>query len=434
MKRSLVLLLSFALLLACVPTPETEFVVNKGGSTAAQTVDVSSGESGLGSIPSEWSESLSVGIADIQIQASVDVPDVPAIYVYSARMSGARLDCIDRFLPLFVNDPVCTLPAQDEAGVPLKTKAEIEAEMKTIRDRIDSMDANHPEFTDAERSDYLAAQNAELDVLAASYAAAPEASETVVVDLKQVFEKQRYAQVRLYANGDALLRGTVYLVADGFTIEGLRTDNRAVSDRPVSSVQIAKETADRLIKELGLNNEFAFVCSSEGVGGISAWYGRVMHGVPFSQSINCNTVEPYNTGFTQERIRFCFFRDECSLSEISWSGSFEIDGVETKNCSLLPFSDIENSICVALNAHLAWQPDEIRSTEIEIIGVSLGYRLIRKPNADKVYLVVPVWSVTGSVQNVIEINGAEISDPVQLQNNVILVLNAVDGSLIWFYR
>lgn len=434
MKRLPVLLLSFVMLLACVPTPEEGFFTNKGDGSAERITDVSSGESGLGLIPSEWSESLSVGVADIQIQASVDVPDVPAIDVYSARMSGPRLDCIDRFLPLFVNGPVCALPAQDEAGVPLKTKAEIEAEMKTVRDRIDSMDANHPEFTDAERSDYLAAQNAELDALAASYAAAPEASETVVADLKQVFEKQRYAQVRLYANGDALLRGTVYLDADGFTIEGLRTDNRAVSDQPVSSVQIAKEAADRLIKELGLDDEYAYVCSSEGVGGISAWYGRVIHGVPFSRSINCNAEEPYNTGFTQERIRFCFFRDECALSEISWSGSFEINGVETKNCSLLPFSEVEKSVCTALNTHLKWQPEEIRKTEIEITCVSLGYRLIRKPNADKAYLIIPVWSVTGSAQNVIEINGTEISDPVKLQNDVILVLNAVDGSLIWFYR
>ena len=433
MKRLFVILLSLSLLLACVPTPE-EFVVNKG-STSEYPAVVSSGQnSGLESIPSEWSESLSVGVADIRIQASVDVPDVSAMDVYSAHMSGPRLDCIDRFLPLFVNDPVCTLPAQDEAGVPLKTKAEIEAEMKTIRDRIDSMDANHPEFTDTERSDYLAAQNAELDALAASYASAPEASETVVSDLEQVFEKQRYAQVRLYMDGDALLRGTAYLGMDGFTIEGLRTDNRSVSDQMVSSVQIAKETADRLIKEIGLDDEYAFVGSSEGVGGISAWYGRVIHGIPFSQSINCDTDEPYNTGFTQERIRFCFFRDECALSEISWSGSFEIDGVETKNCSLLPFSDIESSICTVLNAHLKWQPEEIRKTEIEITGISLGYRLIRKPNTNETYLVVPVWSVTGSVQNRTEINGSEISDSIKIQNNVILVLNAVDGSLIWFYR
>ena len=255
MKRLLVILFALALLLACVPTPEEEVVVNKG-STSAYPAVVSSGQnSGLESIPSEWSESLSVGVADIRIQASVDVPDVSAMDVCSAHMSGPRLDCIDRFLPLFVNDPVCTLPAQDEAGVPLKTKAELEAEMKAIRNRIDNVDANHPAFTDAERSDYLAAQNAELDALAASYAAAPEASETIVSDLKQVFEKQRYAQVRLYADGDALLRGTAYLGMDGFTIEGLRTDNRAVSDQPVSSVQIAKETADRLIKEIGLDNE-----------------------------------------------------------------------------------------------------------------------------------------------------------------------------------
>ncbi len=423
------------MLLACVPTPEEEFVVNKNDGTAKQNMDVSSeGNGGLESIPSEWSESLSVGVADIQIQASVDVPDVPAIDVYSARMSGPRLDCIDRFLPLFVNGPVCALPAQDEAGVPLKTKAEIEAEMKAIRNRIDNVDANHPAFTDAERSDYLTAQNAELDALAASYAAAPEASETIVSDLKQVFEKQRYAQVRLYADGDALLRGTVYLGMDGFTIEGLRTDNRAVSDQPVSSVQIAKETADRLIKEIGLDDEYAFVGSSEGVGGISAWYGRVIHGVPFSQSINCDTDEPYNTGFTQERIRFCFFRDGYALSEISWSGSFEIDGVETKSCTLLPFPDVEKSVCAALNAHFAWQPEEIRKTEIEITSISLGYRLIRKPNTNETYLVVPVWSVTGSVQNRTEINGSEISDFLKLQNNIILVLNAVDGSLIWFYR
>ena len=434
MKRLLVILLSLALLLACVPTPEEEFVVNKGGTSEYPAVISSGQNSGLESIPSEWSESFSVGVADIQIQANVDMPVVSAMDVYSAHMSGPRIDSINRFLPLFVNEPVCTLPVQDEAGVPLKTKAELEAEMKAIRNRIDNVDANHPAFTDAERSDYLAAQNAELDALAASYAAAPEASETIVSDLKQVFEKQRYAQVRLYADGDALLRGTAYLGMDGFTIEGLRTDNRAVSDQPVSSVQIAKETADRLIKEIGLDNEYAFVGSSEGVGGISAWYGRVIHGVPFSQSINCDTDEPYNTGFTQERIRFCFFRDGYALSEISWSGSFEIDGVETKSCTLLPFPDVEKSVCAALNAHLAWQPEEIRKTEIEITSISLGYRLIRKPNTNETYLVVPVWSVTGSVQNRTEINGSEISDFLKLQNNIILVLNAVDGSLIWFYR
>lgn len=435
MKRIMILCLSLSLLLACVPTPEEEFVVNKNDGTAKQNMGVSSeGNGGLESIPSEWSESLSVGVAEITVQASIEVPEVPSIAVFSAHMSGPRFDCIDRFLHLFVSDPVCTLPVQDEAGVPLKTKAEIEAEMKTVRDRIDNMDANHPEFTDAERIEYLAAQNAELDALAASYAVALDSSETVVSDWEQVFEKQRYAQVRLYTDGDALLRGTVYLGADGFTVEGVRTDNNAVSDLPVSSAQIARETADRLMKEIGLDDEYAFVSSSEGVGGISAWYGRVIHDVPFSRSINCNSEEPHNTGFTQERIRFCFFRDGYALSEINWSGSFALDGVETADCTLLPFSDIEKSICATLNAHLAWQPEEIRKTKIKITGVSLGYRLIRKPNTSNEYLVVPVWSVTGTVKNLTEINGTEISDPVKLQNDVILVLNAVDGTLIWFYR
>ena len=39
MKRISLILLSLALLAACVPTPETEFVVNKGDHTAEQKIN-----------------------------------------------------------------------------------------------------------------------------------------------------------------------------------------------------------------------------------------------------------------------------------------------------------------------------------------------------------------------------------------------------------
>lgn len=422
MRQLAVILLSLVLAAACQPTPEQA------------TEETVSFEAFRDSIPAEWTETLSVGRAEIAVRASVIVPDVSAIDVYSAHMIGVRFDLLDRFLRLFVNVPVCTVPVQNEHGVPLKTKAEFEAEMKTVRDRIERVDENNPDFTEAEREAYIAMQNAELDTLAAGYARAPDAQETVVSDLERALTEQRYAEVRIYDDGDALLRAVLHYDKDGFIIEGMRTDNRRAADTPVSSVETARETADRLIEDAGLSGDYAFVGSSEGNGGISAYYGRVIRGIPFTRSINCNPKETFNTGFSQECMRFCFFRDGTALSEVSVSGTFEMDGVEVKDCLLLPFPEIEHAAREMLNAHLKWQPEDVVKTEIENNSAELGYRLIRKPNSSYGLLVVPVWSMIGSVKNEVDVNGARLTQDVHLVNDVVLVINAVDGSPIWFYR
>lgn len=424
MKRIMILCLALALLLACQPTPEE------------QPADAVSFAAFRDSLPAHWSESLSAGVAEITIDAALTVPDVDAIDVYAAHRTVGSLDLLNRFLTFFVDTPVCTVPAQDAYGTPLKTKTELEAEMQDVRNRIDRVCENNPDFTEEERAEYVAMQNAELDALAKAYADAPDQSESVVSDPGAALSEQSYAQVRVYAENDALLRAILNLNAKGggFTIEGMRTDNRAVSEAPVSSAAIARETADRLIAGADLSDEYVYAGSSEGTGGISVYYVRMIHGIPFSHSVVCNTEEVFNTGFSQEYIRFCFFRDGTALSELDVTGVYEIDGVETKDCSLLSFAEIAQSARGALNAHLSWQPENVLHTEMTVTGAQLGYRLIRKPNTKDSFLIVPVWSILGTVLNEIDLNGTSVTDNVRLSNDVILVMNAMDGFLIWFYQ
>lgn len=428
--------LMFISISACIPTPQEHDQSSKDDDGCISFLELSDG------LPLIWADTESFGVAEINIAASIHVPDVQSLSIYTAQNSNVRFDALEKMISFFVKEPLLSIPIQDEFGTPLKTKSEIEAEMKNVRDRIDRIDINNPDFSEEEREEYIATQQSELDALAIEYSSAPDASERTITNLsKWVVENQiDYSQIKIYANDDPLLRGTLYLQNkknnSGFTIEGLRTDNFIVSKKPISTVEDAKEIADQLIVELGLTNEYVFVSSSEGGGGISVYYGKSIHGVPFTRSVNCNITESYTSGFSQERIRFCFYRDGYSLSEISWNQPIEIVGMETQDCLMLPFPALTERMLSHLSNHLSWQPSEIESIHMDITDLELGYRLVRMPNNNSLFQVVPVWTVVGSVRNEIRIAGEQdsIIDNVRLPDSTIMVINAIDGSLLFFYQ
>lgn len=428
--------LMLILVSACIPTPQEHDQSSKDNDEYNSFSKLSDG------LPLVWADSENFGVAEISIAARIHVPNVQSLNVYTAQNSDVRFDALEQMIRFFVRAPILTIPMQDEFGTPIKTKSDIEAEMRNVRDRIDKVDIYNPDFSEEEREDYIAAQQSELDSLAIEYSSAPDASERTITNLsKWVAENQiDYSQIKVYANDDPLLRGTLYLQNkknnSGFTIEGLRTDNLTVSQKPISTVGDAKEIADQLMAELGLTNEYVFVSSSEGSGGISIYYGKSIHDVPFTRSVNCNITESYNSGFSQERIRFCFYRDGNSLSEISWNQPIEIVGIETQDCLMLSFPNLIERILSHLSNHLSWQPSEMKSIQIDITDLELGYRLVRMPNNSSLFRVVPAWTVVGSVRNEMILAGEQDStiDNMRFPDSTIMVINAIDGSLLYFYQ
>ena len=127
MKRLLVILFALALLLACVPTPEEEFVVNKSDgtieeiihATAAPDGDVIEALSGETKAPAQettapeapavrtysWKDSFSVPAAmdrlDVTVNAEVAYPESGAAPVYRIGFAAPESDQIYRLLRIF---------------------------------------------------------------------------------------------------------------------------------------------------------------------------------------------------------------------------------------------------------------------------------------------------------------------------------------------
>ncbi len=85
MKRILILLLSLILLLACVPTPDEEAIVNRADGLLEQALSVPRSETYRYEAPPRWTETISMKNLEIMIDADIALPDCDTYPVQTIR-------------------------------------------------------------------------------------------------------------------------------------------------------------------------------------------------------------------------------------------------------------------------------------------------------------------------------------------------------------
>lgn len=180
MRRLLLILLLLTLLLACVPTPEEEFVVNKGdqnamieSSRSEETVEMSDLRS-VYHIPDRMTGSCSSadGVINVTIDAVIIVPDgpLPIVHVYAAEFEQQIVTALWNEL---VGDAVLYDQWENE-----ETKADIERDLKQYNEQLSQIQSGELDENDAMYSvDELTEMIADLQT---RYASAPDGHEKVI--------------------------------------------------------------------------------------------------------------------------------------------------------------------------------------------------------------------------------------------------------------
>ena len=438
MKRLFPLFLFLVLLLACVPTPEEEFVVNKGDAAAVHADPDHLLQDTLAYVPEQWTAEFSFrdGTVTVHIDAVVEMPDVdrfPLVEVIPAPIDpqiAARL--------LYKLIPGGAIRISDHGGKAYSLE-DIDQWIEEVRHQIEH--TNEMTFDSAEARDaYINTQNEEL---------------TRLLDLRKTAESGSVEMLRDY---ELLSRyGTMecrILDADGLEcanfmwkpqskdgqdkresvlhIDSL-TPSCGLLDQGVQSREEAQETADRLIKEIGLSDRYTCVSVMDGLHTIRCCYAPQYAGIPCSPltETTLDFGSAYSMPWPNEMLLVCFFKSEGRTS-VSYVCPSEITG-EIGSARLLPFSEIQSQFEKSMKASYAWFDEETVSAEIAVDRITLGYYRVPMKDQPNRYSLIPAWTFLGArtTEMKSDTGSGTYADQNDLPNDVLMILSGLDGSLLY---
>lgn len=468
MKRIILLILLLTLVLACVPTPEEEFVVNKGDNVTEQQIrNAQKGD--LQTFPDRWDEAdiLDCGSIKVAIHADV-VQRADGVYpVYRTRREvfsqertaallstllgtpksrsrlGSTKDDWKREFQAFVDD-------YNESTDVLRKSGELTAEVESISEAQYNAQAawyaeqiqNAPDTNDPEPvTDF---SSVPVNDLGARYTMTD--GSTAIVSVGCEGEDARYFDV---------LRGNL----GGYTVTESSCQKQAGWDpgllaawkEPSMRREDAVQVLTQELVRLGLS-DFTVVDAQKAnlmhtLGGadldgaqrsytsVSQGWGfnlrRLYGGYPSipseivpSFSLNYEAEPDYAkvTIIPAEEIRILI--DESGIRSFRYSHPKEIIGIENENVDLLPFSEIQARVKNTLRATLSgsWL-EKGAVTEIAVYRMLLTCYTVHVRNSDD-YFEIPCWVVLFDDPMTRSLRDDPDSTPQAL------LINAVDGSII----
>lgn len=437
MKRALVLLLSLALL-ACVPTPEEEFVVNKGDTPPI----VQQGEADqtlqeiLKTVPAEWNDTFSFrdGTVSVTVSAEISVPEVDKFPIVEVKPAAIDPQIAAKLLYKLI--PGGSLRISDHGGQAYSVE-DVDQWIEEVKQQL----AHTSEMTfdtDAERDAYIDTQNAELDRLFEMRQSA--ASGTVTsLDAYELIGRYGAMECRvLDASGmecanfmwKPQFKDTQDKRESVLHIDSL-LPSCGLLDHGVQSWEEAQEAADALIAEIGFAKRFTCVSVMEGQNTIRCYYGLAYNGIPsspFTETvINANA---YSAPWPNEMLLVSFNRNE-GRTAVSYVCPSETVS-EIGNAALLPFSEIQTQFEKSMRATYSWLDENMISAGITVYRISLGYYRVPMKDHPNRYTLIPAWTFEGTKTTREKSDSGEpYENRNDLPNNVLLILSGIDGSLLY---
>ena len=448
MKKFLICMLSLTLLLACVPTPQQEVVVNKADGTLEEIIHATAApDHPTWTMPSEpgattpaptagrlametvvWTDSFSVAAAmdrlDVNIDATVQVPTSGTASVLRIGFAPPEDSQMQALIRLFLGDG--TIYLADTT----KTKAYYKAQMERY------VAEKERETNERNRQEW----DTLLKMANEAYAKAPDEQAPVVWD------GQTSGGVRLMsANGDGTYR---YLKANAEKLlyEDSLDTPYLIRNRMKSAPETDEETAavalcESVLKSLGIDAVFSELCDTQNsirafgereVDGFLVCFTPLYGGLPvtevrtfngFDEAIHAaggNKEPTYSIQYEDETIEFVV--ENGRIVTFRYVRPSRLRKVENEAAALLPFYQIKELFKKDIGKVLFVNKGQPMKLTVHTVRLTMQRYPIRDTQ-DELYLL-PCWEFLASIDS-----GNSVTD-ASLTNVCVLRLNALDGSIL----
>jgi hypothetical protein len=463
MKRIVIACLLLSLLLACVPTPEKEFIVNKGDNVTEHRIrDEQTQE--VQAFPDRWDEDGTIDCGSITVSIHADVEQrADGVYpVYRTRRTAFTQESIAAILTAMLGTPTSrqnTEPTKDDwkrefqawiddyngSTAELRKSGELTGEVEAVSEAQyeehaawyaeqikNAPDANDPKPV----SDFAAIPLNELDAI---YTMADGSTAYVSVG----FDGELADSLDVY-RGDTV--GDLIFEADCKKQEGWDPGLKNAWKEPSITEADAERTLTNALDRMGLsgfsvvNAAKANLMREDSVDETShtslaqGWcftLRRLYGGYPSipaklqpSISLNYEPDPDYTevTVIPDEEITVMI--DESGIRSFRYHAPKDVIGEESANVTLLPFDEVQTRVKNTLRATLSgsWL-EKADVTEIEVYRVLLTCYTVHIRNSDD-YYEIPCWVVLFDDPMTRGLRDDPTNTPQAL------LINAVDGSII----
>lgn len=461
-KHAITILFAALLLTACVPTPEDPIVlqkdqdlmIKKGSATLPPEETYTPPE-----VPDRYQFDYQDGALTIHADAEVVVPSVP-LPIANVRAQGISQETMYRLFSLLSN-------GEDLEMQRRTTKAEIADLIKMYSEQ---MDADPEAWDDMTQEEYQAGLQRKIARLEEAYKAAPETEERRIADgtfaetymlwsqtnCKTVVaqNQNRWFAVYSYDNGnwdsqfqyDRLPLYSIHSMVpldetvplpDGLTESDAKAYARELLDTIGESFAIAAvyrvadsmdESGDGSLKK-DVRYALCFDCV------------RLVNDVPLAldaSDMGSADERSYSIPWTQEKLRIVV--DAGGIVSVKWIGPLTVLDTVSEATTLMPFEKIrgiaEKMIPIVYHPS-GWV--EMKSLNVEVRSVRLELIRIREQNnvGELKGMLVPVWVFYGTLAAETEFEpimylgyGIGGGSPIYEGDNMILCVNAIDGSIV----
>ena len=460
MKRLIAILLLLCLL-ACVPTPDEEFIVNKGDNVAEHSIKSETRDDAQ-RFPDRWDEDAPIVCGTIAVSLHAEIVQrADGVYpVYRTRQFPVTQAYAAGLLTKLLGTPVerCrNTPTKDDWQREFQAwiddyNAFIEGEMQQ-----DGLSGTMEALT-TEQYEQTAAWYAE-QIKEAPVSNDPEPvsdfSSVPINEMEALYTMQDGSKalvgvgnesvhkIRVWHNNNGgwlCLRS--YYDAESRWNDGLKGQWRDTIMIQSDAEAILHETLDRLgiagfdiadVQQANLmvdygHNGSEYRSAAQGWGFVLkrlyGGYPAVPYAVEPSINLNYANDPTYAevTMISEERIRIMI--DESGLVCFEYDSPKEVLGVESANVGLLSFDEVQTRVKNAFRASLSGSAlEQIDTSEVEVYRMILTVYTVHVRNSDD-YFEIPCWVVL--FDNPMT---RQFRDDPRIPPQMLL-LNAVDGSII----
>ena len=139
--------------------------------------------------------------------------------------------------------------------------------------------------------------------------------------------------------------------------------------------------------------------------------------------------DDYTGSWAYEQLNITM--DDNGVYRIDWVSPYEEQETLIKNASLLPYEDVFKIFSRAITYYQlpVDEAADVTNIDIEITDVYLGEQRILEQESIDSGLLIPVWCFFGTVRSVASDGSVQTID-TKVQANPIIVINAIDGTII----
>ncbi len=473
-------LLAVLLLCACVPTPDEEFVVNKGDGVLTEKIAEKPVAEKALEAPARVDEVIKTNNLTVELAAEVVLPDggrYPVAEVLPKTYDAAWA----RDILTQIADGKTLLVRESEAG-PNMTREGILREVQAVQNSLENFDETYGNLPESEQAEMRAQLNEALDAWSAYYREAPESTDGIEADLSNTAYNalgRMSAEIdctrpeRAYHSPIEVNRcGTVSFMNMDMTYG--KTEQLSPVIGPLHGVALTEaeaiEVAKMFLHKLGETElEPMLVLDANGrrygddprdEHAYAIWFTRPVGGMPGAMAHSQQDLygiysqnggdRAYSEPCDQEYAYF-LIRDS-GINWFDWYAPSTVTRIVNENVALVPFDTILETFRrqIVVEAFPAFEKARVSAdlngkmtitdATLCIDRIALESVRIRKEGAAGTFLLVPTWTFYGRPvlhgENLGDLRYAgwtieENGDAVYyVPGGCYLQINAIDGSVI----